>query len=629
MSGKKKNEIYGQDTSTAENTPVEKKVIGENEVRNARTILEEYRSYKADYDAQVKENEEWWRLNHWRYLRKKKRENNDIEPTSAWTFNSIVNKHADMMDNIPVPIVLPREQSDDKAARTLTSVLPVIGERCNFEKVYSDNSYSKIKNGLAAYSVVWKDDEGLGDVSIEKVDILNLFWEPGVCDLQASANVFLVNMVKNDVLTATYPELTDKLGSADFQLEKYSSQEKEDDASKSAVIDWYYKKNGMLHFCKFVGETVLFASENEEGYENGFYEHGKYPFVLDAMYPLEGTLFAFGIVAVCRDPQMYIDRLDKIVLENLRFMAKPRWMFSKACGVNTDDFENPDKTVVWVEGDIDDNRGRQITVNDISAVVSNWKTQKIDELKETSSNRDVSQGSTGAGVTSGAAIATLQEAGNKTSRDIIAGSYRAFSEIVKFEIELIREFYTEDRVFRIVGEDGVNEEFITFSNKDMKPSGISDKEPVFDLKIKAQKKSPFSQTATNETAMNLYNAGFFAPQNAQSASVALEMMDFEGIDAVRRRVAEGATLYNQLQQMRQQLAQLALSVQMLTGGAGIAGDALSPHPSPAATPSPSREGVSAGESSGGVSQARSRAEELAANGYSRALVEKAKPDVEK
>ena len=481
-----------------------KKIIDENAVRAATETLIKYKDYKNDYDEQVRENEEWWRLNHWRYLRQKNAEKkgSTIEPTSAWTFNSVINKHADMMDNIPAPVILPREESDEKEARTLTSIVPVINERCGFEKTYSDNSFSKIKNGLAAYSVVWKDeDNGLGDVSVGKVDILNLFWEPGICDLQSSANVFLINMVENEVLEATYPdELRGKLTGAEFTPVKYAVQEKEDDSSKSAVVDWYYKKNGVLHYVKFVGETVLFASENEEGYEDGFYRHGKYPFVLDAMYPLEGTLFSFGITAVCRDPQMYIDKLDKIVLDNLRFMAKPRWMFSKSCGVNTDDFEDPDKTVVWVEGNIDESRGRQITVSDISSIVSNWKTQKIDELKETSSNRDVSQGSTAGGVTSGAAIATLQEAGNKTSRDVIAGSYRAFAEIVKLEIELIRQFYTEERVFRIVGDDGMSDEFITYSNANI--SGKTDgREPVFDLKIKAQKKSPFSQTATNETAM--------------------------------------------------------------------------------------------------------------------------------
>ena len=38
---------------------------------------------------------------------------------------------------------------------------------------------------------------------------------------------------------------------------------------------------------------------------------------------------------------------------------------------------------------------------------------KIEELKETSGNRDFSQGSTASGVTAASAIAALQEAGSK------------------------------------------------------------------------------------------------------------------------------------------------------------------------------------------------------------------------
>ena len=80
--------------------------------------------------------------------------------------------------------------------------------------------------------------------------------------------------------------------------------------------------------------------------------------------------------------------------------------------------------------------------------------------------------------------------------------------------------------------------------------------PVFDLKIKAQKKNPFSRMEQNERAKELYSLGFFNPDNAQASLTALEMMDFEGIQTVREKVMQGQTLLNMLMQMQSQIAML-------------------------------------------------------------------------
>ena len=82
------------------------------------------------------------------------------------------------------------------------------------------------------------------------------------------------------------------------------------------------------------------------------------------------------------------------------------------------------------------------------------------------------------------------------------------------------------------------------------------RKPVFDLKIKAQKKNPFSRMEQNERAKELYSLGFFNPDNAQASLTALEMMDFEGIQAVREKVMQGQTLLNMLMQMQAQIPML-------------------------------------------------------------------------
>jgi hypothetical protein len=195
---------------------------------------------------------------------------------------------------------------------------------------------------------------------------------------------------------------------------------------------------------------------------------------------------------------------------------------------------------------------------------------KIDELKETSSNRDVSQGSSSGGVTAAAAISALQEAGNKQSRDMISASYRSYTRECYLSIELIRQFYDETRSFRIVGETG-KYEFVDFNNQMMQGQAIPPayqgqeseegyielfKKPVYDIVIKPQKRSPYSKMAQNELAKEMYNMGFFNPQLAEQSMTALELMDFDGIEGVKDKVQQGQTLMNMVNQLSQELAML-------------------------------------------------------------------------
>lgn len=111
----------------------------------------------------------------------------------AQALNVIMNKHADAMDNYPEIICLPRAQDDEQAAKTLNSVIPCIHKRNGFIRTYSDEQLDKFVGGCGCYAVLWDKtaENGLGDIAISRVDILNLFWEPHIENIQDSANVFL------------------------------------------------------------------------------------------------------------------------------------------------------------------------------------------------------------------------------------------------------------------------------------------------------------------------------------------------------------------------------------------------------------------------------------------------------
>lgn len=625
-------------------------VIGKEEVKEATSILEKYKSGKATLEARIVEEENFYMRTYYKDAKKKlgTYKPDEETPMSGWLFNSIQNKHADFMDNYPEPICLAREQSDEEEANRLTSILPVIIEQNDFYSTYSDESWYKLKHGISAYSVLWNPelDNGLGNIDIGRPDILNLFWAPGITDIQKSPHFFSVDLVDNEILESQYPQLQGKLGGEEINYVKYSHDESNLE-DKTMVIDWYYKKkvNGktVVHFCKFVGDTVLYASENDTNYAvNGFYDHGKYPFVFDVLFPEESTPVGFGIIAIAKDPQVYIDLLDKVALEHSVKSSSPRWLAGENSGINEDEWLDWNKSIVHVQGtnDVSQEKFRDIVLPNMPSALLNLKEMKIDELKETTNNRDFSNGSTSAGVTSGAAIATLQEAGNKSSRDMIKQSQNAYVEMVRIIIELIRQFYTEERSFRIRNANGTGYEYINYNNAGLRmknvttnvngeevPVVLGDNEfgeqeyavrlPIIDIDVRAQKQSPFTTLAQNETAMNLYNAGFFNPELAQQALICLEIMDFEGKEKVVEYVTQGQTLLNQVNNLNMQIMQAS----QLLMASGINPATVGLMPQMEGQPMPSGGGMSV---SNPVSVAQDGAQERANTPYINNLLERAR-----
>ncbi len=529
--------------------------IGKEQVREATNILNSYKRSKVNLEKRIVENEKWWKLRHWDLIRKTSTQ--DPEPASAWLFNSIANKHADVMDNYPEPSVLPREKSDINAAKVLSQIIPAVLEYNSFEETYSDVWWYKLKNGTGCYGVFWNSslNDGLGDIDIKQIDILNVFWEGGIKDIQQSRNLFTVELVDKDILESMYPDCKGSIGTGGVDIAKYLYDDAVDTSDKCAVVDWYYKKRiglrEVVHYCKYVGDFVLYASENDPLYiERGYYDHAKYPFVFDTLFIEEGTPCGFGYIDVMKDVQMYIDKLNQIIIKNALQAGKRRFFISDNAGINEDEFADWSKEFVHVAGNIDDRNIKEISVSQLDSGIVSLLNQKIDELKETSGNRDFSQGGTTSGVTAASAIAALQEAGSKLSRDMIKGSYRAFKSINYFIIELISQFYDELRTFRICGPDG-NVDFVEF-DKSLIGADLKEKRTIFDISVTSQRSSPFSKTAHNELAKELYAAGLFNPANSVPAQVCLDMMEFEGKSSVMAKIGENSLMQSEITALKEQ-----------------------------------------------------------------------------
>ena len=567
----------GQVNAQTGNMPV-MAAIGEEQLREFTLILREYNSGLHLTKERIISSENWWKLRNTREEQKETNVGRDgaFAARSAWLHNVIVSKHADAMEAFPEPIFLPREANDRQEAKMLSAVVPCILDENGFEQVYSDAQWQKCKTGTGAYKIVWDKNKlnGLGDVGITRVNLLNLYWEPGVTDIQKSRYFFHTELQDKDVLEERYPQLKGKLKDSSFVSSKFLYDDSVKTENKATVIEVYYRRmvdgRKVLHYCKYVGDQVLFATENEKEAltddmgnpigaamaVTGLYDHGDYPYVFDALYPIEGSPCGYGYVEVCRNPQTEIDLMKTAFVKNAMVGAVPRYFSRQDGNVNEEEFLDLGKPIVHVNGSVDEASLRQINFNQLPGVYVNMLDRSIQELRETTGNTETSTGSASSGVTAASAIAALQEASGKGSRDATQTSYRAFSRICKMVVELIRQFYDVPRTFRIAGEMG-QEQFVSYSNSGLLPvaqgmafgQDMGYRKPEFDIKVSAQKKNVYTRVSQNELALQFFKMGFFNPQMTDQTMMCLEMMDFDGKDEMMQKVSRMGGMMQLLQQV--------------------------------------------------------------------------------
>lgn len=554
-------------------TMPEAQAIGPEQVRRLTETLQRYKAGKSATERRILSSEQWWKLrNSWEERDKTTMASTGFKSRSGWLHNVITSKHADAMESYPEPNILPREEGDRQEARMLSAIVPCVLEQNEFERTYSDAMWQKCKTGTGVYKVVWDPGKlnGLGDISITRVNLLNLYWEPGLEDIQRSRYFFHTELADRDLLQEQYPELEDTLKGQNILSTRFLYDDTVSTDGKVTVVECYYHKlvagKKTLQYVRYVGDQVLYATENDpELRERGLYDHGLYPYVFDALYPIEGSPCGYGYVDLCRNPQTEIDLLRTAIVKNAMAGATPRYFVRSDGGINEQELLDISKPLVHISGNLGEDSIRAMEYTALQGNYISVLQETVQELRETSGNTETATGTApGGGITAASAIAALQEASGKGSRDATLASYRAYTGIVRLVIELIRQFYDMPRQFRILGEQG-GEEYVTYTNAGLKPQpqGMAFGEdmgfrlPVFDIKVSAQKKSAYTKMSQNELALQFYQLGFFSPDAVDQTMLCLEMMDFDGKDGIMQRVAQQATMRDKLGQYMQLALTLA------------------------------------------------------------------------
>lgn len=551
--------------SVKEETVKRQLPVDEKRMIEWNNTLRLYKNSRSVIEKKIKENERFWRMRQWKSG--EQRAGETAIPSTAWLFSCIQSKLADIMDSYPTANFRPRQKDDVDEAKKLSSILPVIVAQNNFEQTYKSVSEYTLKNGVGAYHVFWDGGKhnGLGDIAIDKVDILKIFWEPGITDLQDSTYVFTVELVDKNILRQRYPTLASAIRGKVINPAEFVTDERISTQDKILVVDVYYhtEHNGrkVLHYCKYADTTCLESTENApERFPNGLYDHGMYPFEVQALYEIESSLYGTGMVDIGADAQIQIDLMNQAVVENTLMGAKPRYLTTLDATEAEREFADWTKTFVRV-GSISETTTKPISSTPLQGNYLEFIQSKINELKHVTSNQDVNNGAAPSGITAASAIAALQETSGKDSRFINKTFYNTYGRIMKQVVELIRQFYDVPRWFRIVPDslDGGGETFMEYDNRGLVgvPQQTADGEnagfrvPEFDIEITAEKANPYKKMEVNELALSFFKMGFFNPQLTDQALACLNMMDFDHKDDVTEMISRNGTLADRLMMLAQ------------------------------------------------------------------------------
>jgi len=538
-------------------------VMSEERLIEAERLLMEYKKGKASVDRRIINAQDWWKMRNWEQIQNERgtRGATHVKSATAWLWCCIVGKHAEAMDAFPEPVVLPRMEEDKAEAQMLSDILPVVLSMNGFEEEYSKAQWQKFQEGTGTYHVGWDKTKlgGMGDISVRNVNLLNLFWEPGVEDIEESQNVFYVQVVDTKQLEQQYPQLQGKLQNAYLKPSEYRKDDSVSVDGKSVLVDWYYHSwygpKKVLHYCQFVNHIVLYSTE-QNGEMDGLYADGEYPFVLDPLYPVHGSPAGYGLIDIGRDAQTDIDTLNQAMVQNAVVTSTPRYFIQSDGQINEDEFADWSKPFVHAGGGLGETSMRQIITQGIQSNALQMLERKVEELKFTTGNTDVNNGGTPSGVTAASAIAALQEQSGKGSKDSSRSSYRAANKIFTKCIERIRQFYEIPRWFRILGQNG-QERFEMYSNARLQDQqtengmGMPDgyRKPVFDIDVRSERETAYTKLSQNELAIQFLQLGAFNPQMTDQTLMMMDMMDFRGKDEIMNKISQQGTLMDSMMQV--------------------------------------------------------------------------------
>lgn len=493
-----------------------------------------FTEFRAAYAAEWKRLEMCERLyrgDHWFDVPEGNRR--DPRPVTPVIQSTVENIQSELLDRVPEAVIAPECARDREVAAVIEAVIRQNHDADSYIRTYRNVTHDLLVGGYAVQEVGYDDtlNGGMGGAFIRYVDARSILFDPLVTDFRDGRAVFKIALRTREWIEAHFPDrapfLTQDAFSVPDAVEDGTMHADRRDAMLMIEYWWreYDAETGTyrVHMAQIAGNTVLCDSRDVK--PEGYFAHGMYPFVLTPLFVRKGSCLGYGIVDMFAKQQQYADKLDQIVLKNALMASHNKLLVTESSGFDIDDLRDWSKDV---------HRGENLngvtwfSTPPLPAYIIDYIRGMRETIKQESGANDFSRGTVTGGVTSAAAIASLQEMSNKRARMMARQLHEAFRDAVRMEIEVEREFSFFTRTVTIE-VDGEAKETTFESAMLMHPAAGNLAVPIeFVISVKAQQETRYAANMQNELVLKMLSLGVMTPEQA------VKLMHFEGREELIR-----------------------------------------------------------------------------------------------
>lgn len=509
-----------------------------NLAQTAYALFFDFKNAYAQEWQRLENCERMYRADHWHDV--PLLDPNEPRPVTPILQSTIENVQADLLELMPEAFIQSESAKDSRIARIVEAVIRRNHDCSAYPLEYQRLVHDLLVGGYCVQEVGYDStlNGGLGGAFIRHVDTRSILFDPLCTDLQNGRGVFKFALRTRQWLQSHYPKkaylLDDDMAVWDAPSDEVLRADRKDSL---LLLEYWWREfdpqteRYAVHMALLCGGQVL--SDSRDLKPEGYFEHGKYPFVLTSLFPRKGSALGFGLVDLFETQQRYADKLDQIVLKNAFMASHNKLLVTEASGFDSDDLRDWSKDV---------HRGESLngitwfSTPPLPAYLLSYIQQMREGIKEESGANESSRGGIRQGVTAAGAITALQEASTKRARMAATQLYESYRQAVRMEIEVEREFNYFLRPVTIL-TDGVEEEVLFDSAELVSDNGDGLAFPVeFYISVKAAKHNRFAAAAQNELMLQLMQAGALQPQQA------VELMLFDGKEQVLKQMKQGGNL---------------------------------------------------------------------------------------
>ena len=508
-------------------------------------------------------NEKLYHGKHWEEQRHPG-DPNAPKPVTPIIFSTIENIEADMSNKKPTPTIKPENMDNADFARALTRVCEQDLDANDWSTESDMLVHDLLVGGWCVQEVGFDSYamQGKGCAYDRRVAPRGFMCDPVCENLQDGRACFKFGKRTREWFRQHYQK--------DFEEICYVAETDDTHVpndtgviTKSVLIEtqqiieaWvkiYDKERNRstVHMITLAGDHVLEVSTDVK--RGGYYMHGQYPFVLTALYPVDGTPFGLGIPDMFEGIQLYSDKIDQIILKNAYLASHNKLLVTDASGFDAEDLANWTKDVHTGEslGGI-----TWFPTPPLPNYIIELSQLMKQSIKTESGANDQARGQTSGGVTAASAINALQIMATKRSTKHSQGFHAAFKQAVRMMLDVEREFTQGDREVVIMSH-GRPLKF-TVKPEDFARMGDEGKPIEYYIVIETSDLTQYSKMANNELALQIMQIY----KDTIDPIALLYMMDFPDKDIVIEMIQDGRN--SQLIQMQAQMQQMAQAIEQLS-----------------------------------------------------------------